>query len=78
MRLLLQPEHVGQAERHFARDARRRCKYYGEWFGPYPYGHITIVDPAWQSGAGGMEYPTLFTAGTRWLAPRARRRSPKA
>ena len=25
---------------------------------------------AWQSGAGGMEYPTLFTAGTRWLAPR--------
>src|SRR5262249_45915690 len=38
-------------------------------FGPYPYGHITIVDPAFQSGAGGMEYPTLFTAGTRWLAP---------
>jgi hypothetical protein len=27
------------------------------------------VDPAWQSAAGGMEYPTLFTAGTRWLAP---------
>ena len=46
-------------------------KYYGEWFGAYPYGHITIVDPAFQSGAGGMEYPTLFTAGTRWLAPRA-------
>ena len=44
-------------------------KYYGEWFGPYPYGHLTIVDPAWQSSAGGMEYPTLFTAGTRWLAP---------
>jgi aminopeptidase N len=44
-------------------------KYYGEWFGPYPYGHITIIDPAYQSDAGGMEYPTLFTAGTRWLAP---------
>jgi hypothetical protein len=68
MRLLLQPEHAGQAERHF--DATRTTlKYYGEWFGPYPYGHITIVDPAFQSGAGGMEYPTLFTAGTRWLAP---------
>ena len=41
MRLLLQPEHVGQAERHF--DATRAAlKYYGEWFGPYPYGHITI------------------------------------
>jgi Peptidase family M1 domain len=68
MRLLLQPEHERQAERHF--DATRTTlKYYGEWFGPYPYGHITIVDPAFQSGAGGMEYPTLFTAGTRWLAP---------
>jgi hypothetical protein len=68
MRLLLQPEHDGQADRHF--DATRATlKYYGEWYGPYPYGHITIVDPAWQSGAGGMEYPTLFTAGTRWLAP---------
>jgi hypothetical protein len=69
MRLLLQPEHVTQADRHF--DATRTTlKYYGEWYGPYPYGHITIVDPAFQSGAGGMEYPTLFTAGTRWLSPR--------
>jgi hypothetical protein len=66
MRLLLQPEHVGQEERHFAA-TRVALKYYGQWFGPYPYGHITIVDPAFQSGAGGMEYPTLFTAGTRWL-----------
>jgi len=69
MRLLLQPEHAGQADRHFEA-TRAALKYYGEWFGPYPYGHITIVDPAWQSGAGGMEYPTLFTAGSRWLAPR--------
>jgi hypothetical protein len=68
MRLLLQPEHAGQAERHFAA-TRAALRYYGEWFGPYPYGHITIVDPAWRLGAGGMEYPTLFTAGTRRLAP---------
>ena len=69
MRLLLQPEHASQADRHF-NATRTTLKYYGEWFGPYPYGHITIIDPAFQSGAGGMEYPTLFTAGTRWLAPR--------
>ena len=69
MRLLLQPEHEGQEDRHFAA-ARAALKYYGEWFGAYPYGHLTIVDPAWQSEAGGMEYPTLITAGTRWLAPR--------
>ncbi len=68
MRLLLQPEHTDQAERHFAA-TRAALAHYGEWFGPYPYGDITIVDPAWQSGAGGMEYPTLLTAGTRWLAP---------
>jgi hypothetical protein len=69
MRLLLQPEHRGQEDRHFAATSAA-LRYYGEWYGPYPYGHITIVDPAYQSGAGGMEYPTLFTAGTRWLAPR--------
>lgn len=68
LRLLLQPEHAGQAERHFAA-TRATLRHYGEWYGPYPYGHVTIVDPAWQSSAGGMEYPTLFTAGTRWLAP---------
>jgi hypothetical protein len=69
MRLLLQPEHAAQEDRHFAA-TRAALRYYGEWFGPYPYGHVTVVDPAYQSGAGGMEYPTLFTAGTRWLAPR--------
>ena len=68
MRLLLQPEHAVQAARHFAA-TRATLQYYGEWYGAYPYGHLTIVDPAYHSGADGMEYPTLFTAGTRWLAP---------
>jgi hypothetical protein len=68
MRLMLQPEHVRQAGRHFAA-TRAALRYYGDWFGAYPYGHMTIIDPAWQSGADGMEYPTLFTAGTNWLAP---------
>ena len=71
MRLLLQPEHAGQEERHFAATAAA-LKHYGEWFGAYPYGHITIVDPAFQSGSDGMEYPTLFT-GRRALARAARR-----
>jgi hypothetical protein len=69
LRLLLQPEHAGQADRHFVA-AKATLLDYGQWFGAYPYGHLTIVDPAWGSGAGGMEYPTLVTAGTRWLAPR--------
>ena len=54
MRLLLRPDHADQAERHFEA-TRAALKYYGEWFGAYPYGHITIVDPAFQSGAGGMD-----------------------
>ena len=72
MILLLQPEHVDQAARHFAA-TRAALKYYGTWFGAYPYQQITIVDPATVVDAaaqgestGGMEYPTLFTAGTRW------------
>ena len=68
IRLLLQPEHVGQAGRHFAA-ARAALRYYGEWFGPYPYPQLTVVDPAWQSEADGMEYPTLITAGTRLFQP---------
>jgi len=70
MRLLLQPEHKHQASRLF-QATRNTLKYFGEWYGAYPYEQITIVDPAWQSGSGGMEYPTLFTAGSRWLAPTA-------
>ncbi len=69
MRLLLQPEHESLADRHFAGTAAA-LRYYGEWYGPYPYGHITIVDPAFQSDSGGMEYPTIFTGGARWLSPR--------
>ena len=68
IRLLLQPEHAGQAARHFAA-TRHALRYFGEWFGAYPYAQLTVVDPAWRSRTGGMEYPTLFTAGTRLLAP---------
>ncbi|MCA8980198.1 MAG: M1 family metallopeptidase [Planctomycetes bacterium] len=63
--VLIQPEHVDQAERH-ALATEAALFFYGLWFGEYPYEHITVIDPAWGArGAGGMEYPTLFTAGTR-------------
>jgi hypothetical protein len=68
MRLLMQPEHLDQTDRHFAA-TRAALASYGTWFGAYPYGHITVVDPAYGSGAGGMEYPTLFTCGTRLMNP---------
>ena len=67
--LLIQPEHRSQAARHF-RAAKVALSGYGRVLGPYPYGTLTIVDPPWGAdGAGGMEYPTLITAGTSWSAP---------
>ena len=68
MRLLLQPEHLEQAERHFDATAAALLNY-GKWYGPYPYDHITVVDPVFGSGAGGMEYPTIFACGTRLFNP---------
>ncbi len=63
--LLLHPEREDQLERHFEATSAALF-FYGLWFGAYPYEQITVVDPAWgASEAGGMEYPTLFTAGTR-------------
>ncbi|MDX1631716.1 MAG: M1 family metallopeptidase, partial [Thermoanaerobaculia bacterium] len=68
VRFLYQPEHAHQVERHF-HAAFAALELYGRWYGPYPYDHLTVVDPAWGSGAGGMEYPTLFTSGTRIFKP---------
>jgi hypothetical protein len=62
--LLMQPEHLGQAERYL-RAAMLAIKYFGLWYGRYPHKTLTIVDPApGAMGSGGMEYPTFITAGT--------------
>ncbi|MHC5010583.1 MAG: M1 family metallopeptidase [Planctomycetota bacterium] len=67
IRLLLQPEHADQAHRH--RDAVwHALTYMGLWLGRYPYETLTVVDPDHRGrDAGGMEYPTLITAGTRYV-----------
>jgi hypothetical protein len=70
MRLLLRPEHRGQETRQFAA-AAAGLEHFGLWFGPYPYGNITIVDPAYQSNSDGMEYPMLITGRANWLSPAA-------
>ncbi len=66
MILLIQPEHVGQAERYFFA-LENGLKYFGEWYGEYPYPRITAVDVPRTSTSGGMEYPTLIAVDTRWL-----------
>ena len=62
--VLMQPEHMPQAQRH-VQAAKDGLKWFGLWYGRYPYKTLTVVDPAFgASGAGGMEYPTFITAGT--------------
>jgi len=69
VRLLIQPEHAGQLERHFEATCATLF-FYGLWFGAYPYEMVSVVDPPWNGqAAGGMEYPTLFTCGTRLYSP---------
>jgi hypothetical protein len=60
--LLLQPGHRGVADRYF-RAAFNGLKYFGLWYGQYPYDTLTVVDPRRDSNTGGMEYPTFITAG---------------
>jgi hypothetical protein len=68
--VVIQNEHHDQLDRHF-NAAFNAIKYFGLWYGKYPYDTLTVVDPPYNGeGAGGMEYPTLITAGTSWRAGR--------
>jgi hypothetical protein len=61
IRQLIQPDHVDDAQAHL--DAQVfTLKSFEEHYGPYPWSTITIVHvPEGAGGAGGMEYPTLYT-----------------
>ena len=67
IRLLMQPGHMDQANRHM-RIVQETMRRFDQWYGPYPYKQITVVDPG-DLRAGGMEYPTLITADTTWWMP---------
>ena len=67
--LLLLPEHEHLEYRYFTA-VRHAIRYFGEWFGAYPYQTLTVVDPAFNSGTGGMEYPTLVTGRAHFWTPR--------
>jgi hypothetical protein len=53
-------------------------KRFDDWYGPYPYAQITVVDPPHGAmEAGGMEYPTFITGDTRWWAPKGQKLFPE-
>ena len=70
IRVLVQPRHVAQAQR-YVDAAKLAIKWFGLWYGRYPYKTLTVVDPApGAGGAGGMEYPTFITGGTSVVSNR--------
>jgi len=69
IRVLMQPDHVGQAERHL-NAAILSVEAFQNRYGDYPFPNLTVVDPRrGAGGSGGMEYPTLITAGTVYGLP---------
>jgi hypothetical protein len=69
LELVMQPEHVHQAQRHLDA-AKAALAYFDKHLGKYPFPNLTIVDPPLHaSGSFGMEYPTFITAGTAWFLP---------
>jgi hypothetical protein len=65
---LVLASHAGQRDRYLS-ILKQTMQKYDEWYGPYPYKQITLVDPEPDSAVGGMEYPTLITGGTDWREP---------
>ena len=64
----MQPDHLAQWTRY--EEAQKwALAWLGLWAFPYPYAQVSIVDPPEDGmGAGGMEYQTIYTAGTfKWL-----------
>ena len=49
----------------------KSMKRFDDWYGPYPYAQLTVVDPPHGAGeAGGMEYPTFITGDSGWFIPK--------
>jgi hypothetical protein len=67
--VLMSPGNMASAPRYI-QVLKGTLEYYDKWIGPYPYDRITVIDPPHGAlDAGGMEYPTLITAGTAWNMP---------
>lgn len=48
---------------------RAALRLFGEWFGPYPFDRLTVIDVPWRSPLAGTPYPGVALVRTRWLAP---------
>jgi hypothetical protein len=70
VKVLFPPGFKSVADRDLAA-VRFALPYHSARYGRYPYTVLTVVHPQDDaSEAGGMEYPTLITAGGPWFTPR--------
>lgn len=68
--LLIPKDRVEQVGRQFT-SIKQALEYFTKNVGPYPWPHVTIVDPpAKGAGSGGMEYTTLFTSESAYWIPK--------
>jgi Peptidase family M1 domain len=65
---LILASHVDQRDRYLS-ILKQSMQKFDDWYGPYPYKQITLIDPEPGSEIGGMEYPTLITGGLDWWEP---------
>ncbi len=67
--LLIPPDRKNQVTRQFTA-VKNALEYLTKNVGPYPWPHLTFVDPPSKgSGAGGMEYTTIFTSTSGYGVP---------
>jgi Peptidase family M1 domain len=77
IRLLTYEGHKSSWERYIS-ITQQTMKRFDDWYGPYPYAQITVVDPPHDAEeAGGMEYPTFITGDTTWWAPQGQHLFPE-
>jgi hypothetical protein len=73
IRILMQPDRTSQVGRYM-QATKASIEHLQDWIGDYPFPNLTVVDPRRGAlNAGGMEYPTLFTAIGMYAFPRGLR-----
>jgi hypothetical protein len=65
---LILAAHANQSDRYLS-VLKQSMQKFDEWYGPYPYKQITLIDPEPDADMAGMEYPTLITGGAAWWEP---------
>lgn len=69
IRFLYPPGREDQVDRQMTA-VKNALEYFSEHVGPFPWPHLTFVDPpSIGSGSGGMEYTTIFTSSSAAQIP---------